>query len=165
MAEAELGREGSDVVVLYSSDELTVDDPAFRNAVTETIDTLPDDAVVGAVTYYGTRDERFVSEDRQATYAVLELADLGEGRDVVLEQVEDDLDAPGLTTQVGGGLAIDRDINERVGSDIATAETISLPILLVLLVVIFGSGAAASLPLAIGVTAILGAFTALRALT
>ena len=39
---------------------------------------------------------------------------------------------------------------------------ISLPILAVLLVVIFGSFAAASLPLAIGVTAILGAFTALR---
>ena len=36
---------------------------------------------------------------------------------------------------------------------------------MVLLVVIFGSVAAASLPLAIGVTAILGAFTALRAFT
>ena len=42
---------------------------------------------------------------------------------------------------------------------------ISLPILAVLLVVIFGSFAAASLPLAIGVTAILGAFTALRGFT
>jgi trehalose monomycolate/heme transporter len=164
-AEEELGRSGADVVVLYSSDRLTVDDPAFRDAVTGTLDALPDDAVVGAVTYYGTQDERFVSADRTATYAVLELADLGEGRDTVLEQIEGELDAPGLTTQVGGGLAIDRDINERVSSDIATAETISMPILLVLLVVIFGSVAAASLPLAIGVTAILGAFTALRAIT
>ena len=40
-----------------------------------------------------------------------------------------------------------------------------MPVLLVLLVVIFGSLAAASLPLAIGATAILGAFTALRAIT
>jgi trehalose monomycolate/heme transporter len=165
LATAELGRDGSDVVVLYSSDDLTVDDPAFRDAVTGTLDALPDDAVVGAVTYFGTQDERFVSEDRRSTYAVLELADLGEGRGEVLEQVQDDLDAPGLTTQVGGGLAIDRDINDRVSSDIARAETISMPILLVLLVVIFGSVAAASLPLAIGVTAILGAFTALRAIT
>src|SRR5919112_6157864 len=89
VAAAELGREGSDVVVLYSSDELTVDDPAFREAVTGTLEALPDDAVVGAVTYYGTEDERFVGEDRRATYAVLELADLGEGRGDVLEQVED----------------------------------------------------------------------------
>ena len=165
VATAELGRQGSDVLVLYSSDDMTVDDAAFREAVTGTLDALPDDAVVGAVTYYGTQDERFVSEDRQATYAVLELGDLGEGRGEVLEQIRDDLNAPGLTTQVGGGLAIDQAINERVSSDIARAETISMPILLVLLVVIFGSVAAASLPLAIGVTAILGAFTALRALT
>ena len=165
VAVAELGRQGTDVVVLYSSDEMSVDDPGFRDAVTGTLEALPEDAVVGAVTYYATQDERFVSEDRQATYAVLELADLGEGRGEVLEQIEDDLSAPGLTTQVGGPLAIDRDINERVSSDIATAEMISMPILLVLLVVIFGSVAAASLPLAIGVTAILGAFTALRAIT
>src|SRR5215218_7268268 len=163
LATAELGRDGADVVVLYSSDDLTVDDPAFRDAVTGTLDALPDDAVVGAVTYYGTQDERFVSEDRRATYAVLELADLGEGRGEVLEQIRGELDAPGLITQVGGPLAIDRDINDRVSSDIARAETISMPILLVLLVIIFGSVAAASLPLAIGVTAILGAFTALRA--
>jgi trehalose monomycolate/heme transporter len=165
LATAELGRAGSDVVVLYSSDDLTVDDPAFRDAVTSTVDALPEDAVVGAVTYYGTQDERFVSEDRRATYAVLELGDLGEGRDAVLDSIQDDLDAPGLTTQVGGALAVDRDINERVSSDIARAETISMPILLVLLVVIFGSVAAASLPLAIGVTAILGAFTALRVIS
>ena len=40
-----------------------------------------------------------------------------------------------------------------------------MPVLLVLLVLIFGSVAAASLPLAIGVLAILGAFTALRAMS
>src|SRR3712207_2969216 len=101
LAEAQLGRDGSDVVVLYSSDELTVDDPAFRDAVTGTLEALPDDAVVGAVSYYGTQDERFVSEDRRSTYAVLELADLGEGRGEVLEQVRGELDAPGLTTRVG----------------------------------------------------------------
>jgi trehalose monomycolate/heme transporter len=165
LAAAELGREGSDVVVLYSSDDLTVDDPAFRDAVTGTIAALPDDAVVRAVTYYGTQDDRFVSSDQHATYAVLELGDLGEGRRAVLEQIEPELEAPGLTTQVGGPLVIDRDINDQVSGDIARAETISMPILLVLLVVIFGSVAAASLPLAIGVTAILGAFTALRAIT
>ena len=71
--------------------------------------------------------------------------------------------APGLQTQIGGNAVVNQDINDRVSADIARAETISMPILLVLLVLIFGSFAAASLPLAIGVTAILGAFTALRA--
>jgi RND superfamily putative drug exporter len=49
-----------------------------------------------------------------------------------------------------------------VSGDIARAETISLPVLAVLLVIIFGSFAAAGLPLAVGVVAILGSFAALR---
>ncbi len=165
VAVRELGREGTDVVVLYSSDELTVDDPAFADAVTGTLTALPDDLVDRVTTFYDTGAEAFVSEDRSSTFAVLTLAGDGDARADALDAIAADLDAPGLTTQVGGPLAIDRDINERVSSDIARAETISMPILLVLLVVIFGSVAAASLPLAIGVTAILGAFTALRALT
>ena len=53
----------------------------------------------------------------------------------------------------------------RSSEDIARAEQLSLPIVLVLLVVIFGGLTAASLPLAIGGLAILGAFTMLRLLT
>src|SRR5688572_30531171 len=48
LAVRELGREGSDVVVLYSSDDLTVDDAEFAGAVTGTLDALPDDLVVNA---------------------------------------------------------------------------------------------------------------------
>ena len=45
VAAAELGREGSDVIVLYRSDELTVDDGAFEAAVTESLEGLPDGVV------------------------------------------------------------------------------------------------------------------------
>ena len=162
VAERELGRSGGDVVVLYSSDDLTVDDPAFAEAVTSTLADLPDDVVTAAVTWYDTPAPFLVSEDRTATYAVLTLAGDEDARAAALEAIEGDLAAPGLQTQVGGGTVINRDVNERVSSDIATAETISMPILAVLLVVIFGSLAAASLPLAIGATAILGSFAALR---
>jgi uncharacterized membrane protein YdfJ with MMPL/SSD domain len=160
VAERELGRDGADVVVLYSSEDRTVDDPAFAAAVTDSIAALPDDTVERSTTYWSTGAELLVSDDRQATYAVLQLPD-GD-RDAALAEIRADLSAPGLETQIGGNAAIDTDINERVSADIARAEMISLPILGVLLVVIFGSFAAASLPLAIGITAILGAFTALR---
>ena len=56
-------------------------------------------------------------------------------------------------------------INKQVTADIGRAEGFSMPVLLILLLVIFGSLAAASLPLAIGGIAILGSFTALRLLT
>src|SRR4051794_38180753 len=160
VAVAELGRDAADVVVLYSSADRTVDDPAFRAAVTSTLDALPADAVVGTTTFWNTGAAPLVSNDRHATYAVLTLTG-----DDHLAGIRDSLDAPGLQTQVGGDAIVNEDINSRVSSDIGRAESISMPILLVLLVIIFGSLAAASLPLAIGGTAILGSFAALRAFT
>ncbi|TFV62159.1 UNVERIFIED_ORG: MMPL family transporter [Bacillus sp. AZ43] len=162
VAERELGRGGGDVVVLYSSDGLTVDDPAYARAVEQSLAALPDDVVEEVVTFFGTGAPQLVSDDRTATYALLTLAGDEDQRTEGLERIEDDLTAPGLETQIGGGTTINRDINERVSSDIARAEMISLPILAVLLVIIFGSVAAAGLPLAIGVVAILGSFAALR---
>jgi RND superfamily putative drug exporter len=56
-------------------------------------------------------------------------------------------------------------INSEVTANIAKAELFSMPVLLILLLVIFGSLAAAALPVAIGGIAILGSFTVLRLLT
>ncbi|EXG79611.1 MMPL family transporter [Cryptosporangium arvum] len=165
-AEAELGRDGNDVVVLYRSSTLTADDPAYQQAVTSTLADLPSDVVTGAATFWSTKSPTFVSKDKHETFAVLTLAgDDEETRTDQLEQIEGKLAAPGLESEVGGNTAINRDINERVSADIAKAETLSMPVLLILLVIIFGSLAAASLPLAVGGLAILGAFTALRGLS
>ncbi|MGY1695142.1 MMPL family transporter [Geodermatophilus sp. SYSU D00814] len=163
VAERELGRSTADVVVLYSSDTTTVDDPAYAEAVTSTLDSLPGDDVLRTVSYFDTGAAFLVSDDRRSTYAVLSLRGDEDEREDVLDAVEDDLAAPGLTTRLGGEVTLNRDMNTQVSEDIATAETISLPVLAVLLVVIFGGLAAAGLPLAIGVTAILGSFAALRA--
>jgi uncharacterized membrane protein YdfJ with MMPL/SSD domain len=157
----ELGRDSADVVVLYRSAEATVDDPAFAAAVTGSLAALPQDLLERTTTFYGTHAPQLVSTDRHATYAVLQLADVD--RDAAIATIEEDLAAPGLQTQIGGNAVVDHDINDRVSADIARAESISMPILAVLLVIIFGSLASAGLPLAIGGTAILGAFTALRA--
>ena len=165
VAAADLGRDDGDVVVLYRSADRTVDDPAFRQAVTGTLAALPPADVARTVDWYGTRAPGLVSVDRHSTYAVLTLVGDEQQRTDALERIEDRLAAPGLETSVGGTTTVGRDINERVSADIARAETLSVPILLVLLVIVFGSVVAAGLPLAIGAIAILGAFTGLRVLT
>ena len=165
VAAADLGRDDADVVVLYRSADRTVDDPAYRQAVTGTLAALPADAVARAVSWFGTGAPGLVSADRHATYAVLTLRGDEQQRSDALERIEDRLAAPGLTTEVGGATTVGRDINERVSKDIARAETLSMPVLLVLLVLVFGTVVAATLPLVIGVVAILGAFTALRLLS
>ena len=75
------------------------------------------------------------------------------------------LAASGVTARIGGTVPMEVAINSEVTADIAKAEGFSMPVLLILLLVIFGSLAAASLPVAIGGVAILGSFTVLRLLT
>ncbi len=52
-------------------------------------------------------------------------------------------------TDIGGAVPFLKEANEQTARDIVLAETISLPVLLVLLVVIFGGLVAASTPLVI----------------
>jgi uncharacterized membrane protein YdfJ with MMPL/SSD domain len=160
----ELGPQGTDLVALYSSDDLTVDDPAFRSAVeTATARVAATPGVDSVISYYDTQAPQLVSEDRGATYVPIRFAP--DVDDEVVEDVLDDLSAEGVTTQVGGGDAVNLDITERVGADIARAEMIAMPILLVLLLIVFGNVVAAAMPLLIGALAILGAFMMIRIVT
>jgi trehalose monomycolate/heme transporter len=159
-------RSGADAIALYSSDLLTVDDPAFEAAVTDVVDSLPPDSVVRAVSFYDTLDPALVSDDRHATYVAITLAGTDDGdREDNLEELHDDLVAEGLTTQIGGDDAVSLDIGERVGEDIGRAESLALPLVLLLSILIFGSVVAASMPFMVGVLAIVGSFAALRLLT
>ncbi|MBX6355878.1 MAG: MMPL family transporter [Micromonosporaceae bacterium] len=160
----ELGDQDVDLLVLYSSAEYTVDDPEFRQPVTATLDALRQrPEVAGVASYYGAQDPALVSTDRHATYAVVRLrADGPDGKVDAYEKLEQALHAPGVTTQVGGNIAFLSQANEQSKKDIERAELISMPILLVLLVIIFGGLVAAATPLLIGGLAILGGFVVTR---
>jgi trehalose monomycolate/heme transporter len=166
LAQASFGRDAGDVVVLYSSPDQTVRSPGFRAAVTGTLAALPRSKVLSYETYWSTRSPQFISTSGRETYAVLELAgSTDDARQTSYDAIKNELGAPGLRTQVGGPVPTYEAISKEVTSDIGRAEGFSLPALLIVMLVIFGSLAAASLPLAIGGIAILGSFTALRLLT
>ncbi|PZS28987.1 MAG: hypothetical protein DLM59_13650 [Pseudonocardiales bacterium] len=166
LLEQRFGRDGGDVVVLYTSKGRTVDDRPVSASITKALDGLPADRVASVASFYSTHAPTFVSPDRHSTYAVIGLrGTTDEVRQTQLKAIRDELQVPGLQTRVGGSTAIGADINGQVGKDIGKAEGLSTPIVLVLMLFIFGSLAAASLPLAIGGRAILGAFTMLRVLT
>ncbi|GAA1307538.1 MMPL family transporter [Saccharothrix xinjiangensis] len=163
---ADLGRQDSDVVVLYESADRTVDDPAYRAAVTAALASLPADRVLSARGYFDTGSPRFVSADRRSTYVVLQLEGADEkARRVHLPVVREKAVAEGLTTRVGGQVVTQKLISDQVKKDIGIAEGIATPVLLVFMVVIFGSVVAASLSLAIGAVAIFGSFAVLHLLT
>jgi trehalose monomycolate/heme transporter len=165
------GRNDADVVVLYRSAAMTVGDPAYRQAVTAALSGLPRADVARVTTYWSTGSPRLVSSDRHATYAVLQLTGADDAaRHTTYDAIKADLTpaslaASGVTARVGGTVPFEVAVNSEVSADIAKAEGFSMPVLLILLLVIFGSLAAASLPVAIGGLAILGSFTVLRLLT
>jgi trehalose monomycolate/heme transporter len=166
LATAAFGRDAGDVVVLYSSPTLSVRSPSFRAAVTHTLAGLPASRVDSVATYWSTGSPQFVSASGRETYAVIELAGASDSaRQINYDAIKGRLGAPGLRTGLGGLVPTNEAINKEVTSDIGRAEGFSMPVLLIVMLIIFGSLAAASLPLAIGGIAILGSFTALRLLT
>ncbi len=152
--------------MLYRSPTMTVADPAYRAAVTRSLAALPHGRVTAAQTYWSTGSAGFVSANRHETYAVLQLAGSSDdARTTSYDAIKNDLTAPGLQTLVGGNVPTYESINTEVKADIGRAEAFSMPVLLILLLVIFGSLTSALLPLAIGGTAIIGSFAVLRLLT
>jgi trehalose monomycolate/heme transporter len=166
LAAKDFGRNADDAVLLYTSKNLTVRSAAYRSAVAASLARLPRSRVTSAQTYWSTGSPQFVSSNGRVTYAVLGLAgDNDTAKIKSFDAIKTDLSAPGLTVQAGGQIPTEAAINSQVSSDVGRAEAISLPVLLLLLLVIFGSLAAASLPLAIGAVGIVGSFTVLRLLT
>ncbi len=169
------GRDDADVVVLYHSDAMTVSEPAYRQAVGTALAGLPAAEVSRIATYWSSGQPSMVSLDRHSTYATLQVAGAGDqARQDTYKAIKEDFSSgastaalarAGITAQVGGTIPTEAAINGEVTSNIARAESISLPVLLILLVLIFGSLVAASLPVMIGGLAILGSFTVLRLLT
>ncbi len=74
---------------------------------------------------------------------------------------DDDL----VSARVGGQAEIFRQVGEQIEHDLRLAEAITLPVVLVLLIVVFGSAVAAGLPLGVGAIAVVGTFLVLRILT
>jgi RND superfamily putative drug exporter len=166
LATTYFGRDAGDVVVLYSSSSKTVRSPEFRSAVTSTLAKLPHADVLSTTTFWSSGSAQFVSANQHATFAVLEMKGLtDDDRQNSFDAIKADLNAPGLTTSIGGLVPTDEALSAQTSKDIGRAESLSLPLLLILMLLIFGSLTAAGLPLAIGIVGILGSFTALRILT
>ncbi|MCP2261395.1 putative drug exporter of the RND superfamily [Streptoalloteichus tenebrarius] len=167
LVDDQLGRQGGDVVVVYSTSRGGgVDDPALANRINSRLDALPKDAVSKVVSYWNTQAPTLVDPEHRRGLAVITLAGTDSNRQISdYRKIADRLDVDGVTTQVGGIAPMAAAINDRSQSDLTRAEAVSLPVTLLLLVVIFGGLVAASLPVVVGGLAILGSLGVLRALT
>jgi len=125
-----------------------------------------DHGVSNVVSYFGNHSPSLRSTDgHEAMILVRVLGDdttVGKTTDRLLTGYVQDNAA--VTVRAGGEAAVNHNVTTQVTKDLAKAESIAIPLTLVLLVVAFGSLVAALLPLAIGMVAILGTFAELAVL-
>ena len=156
----------ADIVVIYSSASMKVSDPAFRASVADVINGLPKGSIQRITSWYQTPAPTLISKDQHATRVILALSGTSQAQKAALfDQVSPHLDAKGLSTTVGGAWAVFRDVNTAVSRDIAKAEEISMPIVIILCLVFFGSVTSALMPAFVGGVAIFGAFAFVRVIT
>ena len=161
---SQLGATSTDVVVLLQSDSATVKQPAFDQSAQALITALQARPEVAAVTsYYSTHSANFISNDGHETFLLLRLS--GPNQATQWATLQPLITSPDLHVTFGGNLVVNQEIDNQIGADLGRAETLTFPILAVLLIIVFGGLVAAGLPLLVGGIAILGAFAILRVLT
>ncbi|WP_067451430.1 MMPL family transporter [Actinomadura macra] len=163
------GNTSPDVLVLYKSDTMTVDDPRYKAAVVTTIARLPKARVAETISYWsigGKGAASFASRDRRETFVAVKLR--GEDDPAKLKNykaIKDALRAPGLGTRFGGGIPLGQEFGEQVTADIVRAETITALPLLLLLMILFGAFAASLLPMVVAVFSMIGGLAVLHIVT
>ncbi|MFE7171000.1 MMPL family transporter [Streptomyces sp. NPDC057616] len=142
---------------------VAVSDPALRRQVERAVADVRAVAGVAAVPDpYTTRG--LTARDGQALILPVTfkggLGDDAEERavDAARDRIRQ-IDAPQV--HVSGGPLLGTQLGERAQQDVKNAELISLPVVLALLLVVFGGLRAAALPLVIAVSGVAGAFLAL----
>ena len=152
------GNRSIDAIIIFSSEDEQVGDPAFRAEVEQTLASIPDDTVVSVASWYDAGDPAMLSKDQHATAVYVSLA--GESQDDFndsFERLRPVVEKSSLETDFAGAYAVYADVNEETKADLLRAEIVSLPIVLVLSLIIFRSVIAALMPVLVGLVAVLGA--------
>lgn len=159
-------------IIIITSKDSTVDDPAFKSQVdllAMEIIGLGSEVVEGGTYYYQSRDESLVSQDRHTTVMPIvmtgTLAEADKNVGKIHELTGSAAERSGFEIITTGTASSNEDFNELSASDLQKAELFGIPIAMIILVVVFGTLVAAGLPLvlagfsiviAIGITALVG---------
>lgn len=159
-------------LLVFESEQFTVDDPAYREVIEQTVESIRQEPGVAiAISPFAPEASGQISEDRHAAFAVVGLTGSTDER---LDRSGGYLDlAAGHSTEdvqvmFTGRSPISHELIGVAAEDLRNAETIALPLALLILIVAFGSLVAAGMPLVaalvgiaitFGVLSIAGEFT------
>ena len=155
----ELGLAESGVTLVFSSDTLEVSDPAYADEMEDAVAPLREIPEVSRiVTFYSLPNEALgetmVASDGRTTYAFVELEASIDESTTLVEPIRDALADTELDVWVTGGIAAYADLTKYSEADLRRAELITIPLLAVALLIVFGGVVAAGLPVAMGLLSV-----------
>ncbi|HEX7265004.1 MAG TPA: MMPL family transporter [Candidatus Dormibacteraeota bacterium] len=160
-AELSTGKITSNFDLIFSSKTASVSDPSFKDAVTAALAPIEGDPRISSmVTPYNAPEPRvaqaLTSTDGHQALVSVNLKSTGTQSRKDYDALRAMVKSDSLTVIGTGFVAINEAFNNTLESDLQRAETVTLPLTLLLLLIIFASVVAAGLPLGVGVLTIVG---------
>jgi RND superfamily putative drug exporter len=160
-SELSTGKTTSNFVLIFSSKTASVADPSFKDAVTAALAPIQGDPRISSmVTPYNAPEPRvaqaLTSTNGHQALVSINLKSTGTQSHQDYDALRAMVKSDSLTVIGTGFVAINEAFNKTLESDLQRAETVTLPLTLLLLLIIFASVVAAGLPLGVGVLTIVG---------
>ncbi len=164
-----LGLAESSITLVFSSDYLEAHNPAYVSEVEAAIAPLRDiSEIVRIVTFYGVwdrgqpqgvrtgmiPDSGLTADDGRTTYAWVELDTAIDDSADLVGPIRERLGDAELGVWVTGGIGIFADLSSATEADFRRAEIVTLPLLALALLIVFGGAVAAGLPVAMGLVSV-----------
>lgn len=165
----EFDRGNQSIIYIFDADR-PVDTPEVRDAIEAAVAPLAGEETVQRVlTPWSGGSPAFISIDGESAYAVALLDATPEEAEEALphlrQAVEEAAEPAGLEISLTGNAAIFDEVMGEVEEGIFRAESVAIPLTILIQVLIFGSLVAAGLPLLVGGLAIVGSLAAIFALS
>ena len=143
------GQQPTTMLVVYRDPDGNAGSDEFQAKIKASLaDVLKDPVASGLTTYADTHSPQLLSRDRTEALAVVNLTKPVEDSVEDAGRLASEVHPPqGVPTQITGIPQVYKEFNAKIEHDLVQAETISLPIALIILLAVFGTLVAAGLPL------------------
>ena len=148
----------NNAAIVFHSDSLHVDDKAFKSQVKAAAKRIGKaKGVTGVVTYYKALLPTLISKDKHTTVVFASLKGDESETQTYIAGVRKAIGPVTLSHYVTGEAAVNHDFQTTSNDDLRRAEAITFTLILVLLLITFGTAVSAVLPLVLGGAAVASA--------
>src|SRR5215212_426281 len=149
-------------MLIFGNEKEKATDQAFRDGVEQALEPIEDDdRVTNVRTAYenDTIDGAMISKDEHHSLVVVELEEgsFSERQDAYVALRREVRPGP-FEVVAAGEMPLNEDFESVTERDLKRAESVSLPLALLMLLFVFGSVVAAGLPIGVGILAVTGGF-------